>query len=84
MAPPRTFIGSNETGNDEMACSHSNCSSEKNRLATKLVDIQDSRDGKEKFNHADNTSGQQRSCVSGESEILENERSTRGLTLVKI
>lgn len=84
MACPRTFVGSNETSNDEMACSHSNCSSEKNRLATELVDIQNSRDGKKEFNHTNNTRGQQRSCVSAESEVIENERSTEGLTLVRI
>jgi len=45
VARPVRFIRSNESGDDEMTCSHTNSSSKQDRLATELVDIEQSWDG---------------------------------------
>lgn len=76
MARPVRFVGSNESGDDEMTCSHTDSSSKQNRLATELVDIEQSWDREQKFDHADNTGRQKSQCVAVESKASENEGCT--------
>lgn len=76
MARPAVFIRPNETGNDEVACSHADSSSKQDRLATKLVDVEYSGDRQEELNHANNTGRQKRQGVTFKSEALEDEGCT--------
>ena len=55
VARPVRFIGSNESGNDEVTCGHTNSSSKQDRLATEFVNVEQSRNSGEKFDHTDNT-----------------------------
>lgn len=76
MARPAVFIRSNETGNDEVTCSHADSSSKQDRLATKLVDVEYSRNRQKELNHANNTGRQKRQGVAFKSEALEDEGCT--------
>jgi hypothetical protein len=76
MSGPVILVRADETSNNEMACSHANSSSKQNRLATELVDVEQSRDCKDKFNYSNNTSRQESKSVTFESEASEDERCT--------
>ena len=58
-----------------MACSHANTTSNQDRLAPELVDVEDCGDGEEEFEDADDTGGQEGDSVTAQSEVAEDERS---------
>jgi hypothetical protein len=67
------LISPDDTRHDEVANGHSSCTSNQDLLATNLVDPQNSGDGEEEFDNADDTRCQKGGCVSWEFHVLEDE-----------
>lgn len=64
-----------QSGDDDVRNTHADGTSNEDRLATKLIDVQDSRDGGEHEQDTTNTTGQERTCVASQVQVLEDERS---------
>jgi hypothetical protein len=64
---PLVLVLGIDDGNDEVAKSHANCTQGESGLASNIVDVQDSRDGRNQHHNTNDTSCQERCRVIAEA-----------------
>lgn len=73
MGGPVLAEGSIQSRDNDMRDTHAYSAGDKDRLAPKLINIQDGRDGGKEHENTTDTASEQGCSVSCEAQVLENE-----------
>lgn len=72
-SPVRGSKGAVQSSDNDVRDTHANGTSDENRLTTKLINVENGRNGCEHEQDTTNTTSQERGCVASQTQILEDE-----------